>query len=113
MDGKNVADFVDPEIEEKLDELEREEERLIAEGYYDSEEEMVNIYIYKLVIYLLKIFNYSNLILWNINSMTPKKKLLKKLLKKLMKRNLLLFKNIEPINQRIDLLFQELLLSQE
>jgi len=40
MDGKNVADFVDPEIEEKLDELEREEERLIAEGYYDSEEEM-------------------------------------------------------------------------
>jgi len=46
MDGKNVADFVDPEIEEKLDELEREEERLIAEGYYDSEEEMVNILIY-------------------------------------------------------------------
>jgi len=41
MDGKNVADFIDPEIEEKLDELEREEERLIAEGYYDSEEEMV------------------------------------------------------------------------
>ncbi|ORX47837.1 GTP binding protein 4 [Piromyces finnis] len=40
MDGKNVADFVDPEIEEKLDELEREEERLIAEGYYESEEEM-------------------------------------------------------------------------
>jgi len=40
MDGKNVADFIDPEIEEKLDELEREEERLIAEGYYDSEEEM-------------------------------------------------------------------------
>ncbi len=45
MDGKNVADFVDPEIEEKLDELEREEERLIAEGYYDSEEEMVCILI--------------------------------------------------------------------
>ncbi|ORX85722.1 GTP binding protein 4 [Anaeromyces robustus] len=42
MDGKNVADFIDPEIEEKLDELEREEERLIAEGYYDSEEEMVD-----------------------------------------------------------------------
>ena len=47
MDGKNVADFVDPEIEEKLDELEREEERLIAEGYYDSEEEMVNIFLLK------------------------------------------------------------------
>ena len=47
MDGKNVADFIDPEIEEKLDELEREEERLIAEGYYDSEEEMVYIYFIK------------------------------------------------------------------
>ncbi|KAJ2549655.1 Nucleolar GTP-binding protein 1 [Coemansia sp. RSA 1933] len=36
MDGKNVADFVDPAIEEKLAELEREEERLEAEGMYDS-----------------------------------------------------------------------------
>lgn len=39
MDGKNVADFVDPEIEDKLAELEREEERLAAEGMYDSPEE--------------------------------------------------------------------------
>ncbi|KAI8324407.1 P-loop containing nucleoside triphosphate hydrolase protein [Martensiomyces pterosporus] len=36
MDGKNVADFVDPDIEEKLAELEREEEKLAAEGLYDS-----------------------------------------------------------------------------
>ncbi|KAJ2401927.1 Nucleolar GTP-binding protein 1 [Coemansia sp. RSA 2559] len=36
MDGKNVADFVDPAIDEKLAELEREEERLEAEGMYDS-----------------------------------------------------------------------------
>ncbi|CAG8437906.1 16802_t:CDS:10 [Acaulospora morrowiae] len=42
MDGKNVADFVDPDIEEKLDALEREEERLMGEGYYDTEEEMVD-----------------------------------------------------------------------
>ena len=40
MDGKNVADFIDPDIEEKLDALEREEERLIAEGFYESGEEM-------------------------------------------------------------------------
>ncbi|KAJ3351103.1 Nucleolar GTP-binding protein 1 [Kappamyces sp. JEL0680] len=40
MDGKNIADFIDPEIEAKLEALEREEERLIAEGFYQSEEEM-------------------------------------------------------------------------
>lgn len=40
MDGKNIADFIDPEIEEKLDALEREEERLIAEGFYDEADEM-------------------------------------------------------------------------
>nr|CAG8601623.1 12034_t:CDS:10 [Entrophospora candida] len=40
LDGKNIADFIEPDIEEKLDALEREEERLIAEGHYDSEEEM-------------------------------------------------------------------------
>ncbi|KAI9143635.1 putative NOG1-nucleolar G-protein required for 60S ribosomal subunit biogenesis [Paraphysoderma sedebokerense] len=39
MDGKNIADFVDPDIEAKLDDLEREEEKLEAEGYYDDEEE--------------------------------------------------------------------------
>ena len=41
MDGKNVADFVDPEIEARLDSLEREEERMEAEGAYLSESEMV------------------------------------------------------------------------
>ncbi|EIN11211.1 GTP binding protein 4 [Punctularia strigosozonata HHB-11173 SS5] len=40
MDGKNVADFIDPDIEEKLEALEREEERLQAEGFYDSESDM-------------------------------------------------------------------------
>ena len=41
MNGKNVMDFIDPDIAEKLDALEREEENLISEGYYDSAEEMV------------------------------------------------------------------------
>jgi hypothetical protein len=43
MNGKNVADFIDPDIAEKLDALEREEEKLQAEGFYDSEEDMVYI----------------------------------------------------------------------
>ena len=41
MDGKNVADFIDPDIAEKLEALEREEEKLEAEGFYDEEEEIV------------------------------------------------------------------------
>lgn len=35
-EGKNVADFVDPDILEKLEALEREEEKLEAEGFYDE-----------------------------------------------------------------------------
>ena len=42
MDGKNVADFVDPDIAEKLEALEREEERLQGEGFYDNEEDIVS-----------------------------------------------------------------------
>ncbi|KAJ9635897.1 Nucleolar GTP-binding protein 1 [Coniosporium tulheliwenetii] len=34
FDGKNVYDFIDPDIEAKLAALEEEEERLDAEGYY-------------------------------------------------------------------------------
>ncbi|KAE8230609.1 hypothetical protein A4X09_0g5966 [Tilletia walkeri] len=37
-EGKNVADFVDPDILERLDALEREEERLEADGFYDDVE---------------------------------------------------------------------------
>ncbi|KAJ3122964.1 Nucleolar GTP-binding protein 1 [Physocladia obscura] len=40
MDGKNVADFFDEDIEARLDELEREEERLEREGFYDEEEQV-------------------------------------------------------------------------
>ncbi|KAF5346754.1 hypothetical protein D9756_010378 [Leucocoprinus leucothites] len=40
VDGKNVADFIDPDIAEKLEALEREEEKLEAEGFYDSDEEL-------------------------------------------------------------------------
>ena len=42
MDGKNVADFIDPDIAEKLEALEREEERLEAEGFYNSDGSMVS-----------------------------------------------------------------------
>ncbi|KAF8590922.1 P-loop containing nucleoside triphosphate hydrolase protein [Ramaria rubella] len=40
MDGKNIADFIDPDIAEKLEALEREEEKLQAEGFYDSDEDI-------------------------------------------------------------------------
>ncbi|KDN38631.1 GTP binding protein 4 [Tilletiaria anomala UBC 951] len=41
--GKNIADFVDPDILKRLEELEKEEEKLEAEGFYDeSEEEIVD-----------------------------------------------------------------------
>ncbi|KAF9000415.1 P-loop containing nucleoside triphosphate hydrolase protein [Cyathus striatus] len=42
MDGKNVADFIDPDIAEKLEALEREEERLEAEGFYHSDDDMTD-----------------------------------------------------------------------
>ncbi|KAF8312872.1 P-loop containing nucleoside triphosphate hydrolase protein [Clavulina sp. PMI_390] len=42
MDGKNVADFVDPDILEKLEALEREEEKLEADGFYDDDEEIID-----------------------------------------------------------------------
>lgn len=36
--GKNIYDFVDPDIETKLAALEEEEEKMEADGYYDSDE---------------------------------------------------------------------------
>ncbi|POV96154.1 hypothetical protein PSTT_15811 [Puccinia striiformis] len=39
INGKNIADFVDPDILSKLEELELEEERLEAEGFYESDKE--------------------------------------------------------------------------
>ncbi|WFD33015.1 Nucleolar GTP-binding protein 1 [Malassezia sp. CBS 17886] len=41
-EGKNVADFIDPDIMDKLDKLEREEAKLEAEGFYDESDEEVN-----------------------------------------------------------------------
>lgn len=40
FDGKNVYDFVDPDIEAKLQALEEEEEKLEQQGYYDSDDEI-------------------------------------------------------------------------
>ena len=43
MDGKNIADFIDPDIADKLEALEREEETLEAEGFYDDRGDMVSL----------------------------------------------------------------------
>ena len=40
INGKNVYDFIDPDIEQKLAALEAEEERLEGEGFYDSDESL-------------------------------------------------------------------------
>jgi nucleolar GTP-binding protein len=40
FEGKNVYDFIDPDIEEKLAALEAEEEKLEAEGFYESDEDL-------------------------------------------------------------------------
>ena len=51
MDGKNIADFIDPDIAEKLEALEREEEKLETEGFYDSDEDdMVGLFHYFVVV---------------------------------------------------------------
>lgn len=42
MDGKNVYDFLDPDIAAKLQALEEEEERLEAEGFYNSDDDEEN-----------------------------------------------------------------------
>lgn len=39
-DGKNVYDFIDPDIEAKLAALEEEEEKLEAEGFYESDSDV-------------------------------------------------------------------------
>ena len=44
MDGKNIADFIDPDIAEKLEALEREEEKLQAEGFYESGSDIVRFF---------------------------------------------------------------------
>ncbi|KTW25589.1 hypothetical protein T552_03450 [Pneumocystis carinii B80] len=40
FNGKNIYDFIDPNIETKLAELEQEEKKLEQEGFYDSDEEI-------------------------------------------------------------------------
>ncbi|AEO67004.1 uncharacterized protein THITE_66333 [Thermothielavioides terrestris NRRL 8126] len=40
FDGKNVYDFIDPDIEAKMAALEEEEERLEREGFYESDEDI-------------------------------------------------------------------------
>ena len=60
MDGKNIADFIDPDIAEKLEALEREEEKLQAEGFYESESDIVRFFKYvSASLYNSLIFNPS------------------------------------------------------
>lgn len=40
MNGKNIADYIDPDIFEKLEELEKEEELREAAGFYESDDEV-------------------------------------------------------------------------
>jgi nucleolar GTP-binding protein len=40
FDGKNIYDFIDPDIESKLEALEEEEEKLEAQGFYDSDDDL-------------------------------------------------------------------------
>lgn len=40
LDGRNIADFIDADIEAKLAALEAEEDRLEASGFYDSDAEL-------------------------------------------------------------------------
>jgi len=54
MDGKNIADFIDPDIAEKLEALEREEEILEAEGFYDDHEDMVSSSVRGIALYASK-----------------------------------------------------------
>ena len=42
LDGKNVTDYIDPNLMRKLEALEKEEELLEAEGFYDSDEEILD-----------------------------------------------------------------------
>jgi hypothetical protein len=59
MDGKNIADFIDPDIAEKLEALEREEEMLEAEGFYEDHEDMVSSHAQGLCLSLQKSFLQS------------------------------------------------------
>ena len=44
LDGKNVYDFIDPDIASKLAALESEEDKLEASGFYDSDEDVEDAY---------------------------------------------------------------------
>ena len=44
MDGRNIADFFDPEIEARLNTLEKEEAKHEADGFYTlTDEELVTL----------------------------------------------------------------------
>lgn len=44
LNGRNVYDFLDPDIAAKLQALEEEEQKLEEEGFYDSDDDALNVY---------------------------------------------------------------------
>ena len=52
MNGKNIADFIDPDILEKLEALEREEEKLEGDGFYENED-LVRLSFFQLLFLVL------------------------------------------------------------
>ena len=43
LNGRNVFDYIDPDIDRKLAELEAEDDRLAAEGFYDSDASLEDV----------------------------------------------------------------------
>ena len=62
--GKNIADYVDPEIDAKLAELEEEEAMREAAGVYDNAESVSHISCFFHFIYLFKHSNSLSLNDW-------------------------------------------------
>ena len=58
VNGKNIADFVDPDIAEKLEALEREEEKLEAEGYYQSDSDEVSFLSFMSCSHMILLHDY-------------------------------------------------------
>lgn len=57
MDGKNIADFVDPDIMDRLEALEHSEDELEAEGYYEDDQVLVCSSLFIVTLYSKLIFS--------------------------------------------------------
>ena len=62
INGKNIADYIDEDIFEKLEQLEKEEELREAAGVYDSDEVCIDLFIICFVPYSYKFWLEENLV---------------------------------------------------